>query len=319
MKILICGMGSIGVRHFTNLKKLGINDIVFYSSGKSTYPQIEEIMDGSKVFNSFSVALAQKPDVCVITNPTSLHVETAIEAAKQGCHLYIEKPLSHTLANLSELDELIKKNNLISFVTYQFRFHPHIMLLRNLLNQNESYGEAIWARAEWSEYLPDWHPWEDYTQGYSARKDLGGGVVRTQIHPLNYLAFILGEIEDVTVQSQSSGYLGINVEDLADIQVRFKRNITANIHIDYLQKPRVHTLTVLTNKGRFSWDCHANELYFIDHAAKKIDFPNENFERNDMFLSMLEHFIDCVKTGRQSAFTVEDATKELSKLLRACE
>lgn len=317
MKILICGMGSIGVRHFRNLQTLGVTDIIFYSTRKSTFPQIEEIMQGAQVFDSLHDALAEMPDICMITNPTSLHVRTAIEAAKHGCHLYIEKPISHTLEGLEELNRLIEMHNLISFVTYQFRFHPHIKLLCELVKQKDVYGDVIWARAEWSEYLPDWHPWEDYTKGYSARSELGGGVLRTQIHPLNYLSFILGEISELSVHCQASGHLGIDVDDLADIHLSFENNVTANVHVDYLQKPRVHTLTVVTNKGRFAWDCHANELFFIDHAAKRTHFPNENFERNDMFVSMLEHFLHCVETGKQSAFTVKEATSELSKLLNA--
>ncbi|MDO6709371.1 Gfo/Idh/MocA family oxidoreductase [Aliiglaciecola sp. 2_MG-2023] len=315
MKFLICGMGSIGVRHFQNLKHLGFNDISLYSTGNSNYPKIEELTKDIPRYNNLNQALAQNPDVCMITNPTSMHVETAIEAANKGCHLYIEKPLSHNLTNLAELNKIINQKNLITFVTYQFRFHPHIQLLKDLLHNENQYGDAVWAQAEWSEYLPDWHPWEDYKQSYSAKKELGGGVLRTQIHPLNYLEYLFGDIEHLTATTQSTGILDIDVDDIADIQISFKSKINATVHVDYIQKPRVHKLKIVTNKGRFHWNCHLNSLKFINLENKITEFTNENFERNDMFVKMLEEYIDCVNNKTPTSFSIEQASKELSLLL----
>lgn len=55
---------------------------------------------------------------------------------------------------------------------------------------------------------------------------------------------------------------------------------------------------VVINKGRFVWDCYVNELFFIDYVVKKMYFLNENFERNDMFVLMLEYFLYCVEMGK---------------------
>ena len=188
MKFLICGIGSIGLRHLRNLRQLGYDDIIIYSTGKSKIDgAIEETKDFEK-FTSLEYALAENPDVCMITNPTALHVSTAIKAANANCHLYIEKPLSNNLDDLEKIQSLVSTKKLITLITYQFRFHPHIILLRSIFqNKKLSYGKPLYVTAEWSEYLPDWHPWENYKQGYSARSDLGGGVLLTQIHPLNYL------------------------------------------------------------------------------------------------------------------------------------
>lgn len=314
MKFLICGMGSIGVRHFQNLKKLGYDDIILYSTGQSVYPDVNNIIADTPKFSDINEALSHSPDVCIIANPTSLHVETALLAAKNRCHLYIEKPISHSLEGLKELSAIVDKYDLITLVTYQFRYHPHIRLLRDLMVQEEKYGRPLWVSAQWSEYLPDWHPWEDYKKGYSARKDLGGGVLLTQIHPLNYLSFIFGGIKKLTVLTQSTGSLGIDVEDIADIQVEFENSMTGVIHIDYLQKPRVHVMTIVTTSGRFEWNYHQNSLIFLDREGYQESFPNENFERNDMFVEMLKDYISCVKSGEQTVCSVREATGELSLL-----
>ena len=183
MKFLICGIGSIGLRHLKNLKLLGEKDIIVYSTGKSVMEGVKEELKDIEVFNSFEEALAQKPNVCMITNPTSMHTDLAIKAANANCNLYIEKPLSHSLKDLKTLQEIVNKKELITLVTYQFRYHPHLNKLKEIFDlKDNKYGKPLYVTTEWSEYLPDWHPWENYKEGYSARKDLGGGVLLTQIH-----------------------------------------------------------------------------------------------------------------------------------------
>ena len=312
MKFLICGLGSIGLRHLRNLKALGYTDVIVYSSGKSVMPGVKEEVEQFKIYNSLSDALKQKPDVCMITNPTSLHVPVAMMAANAGCHLYIEKPLSNTLEQLDQLQKIVNNKKLITFITYQFRFHPHIKLLKQIFSdaQNE-YGAALYVTTEWSEYLPDWHPWEDYKQGYSARKDLGGGVLLTQIHPMNYLSYIFGDIEKVQINKIATKSLDIEVDDIADLMLTFNNGMSGHVHIDFLQKPRVHTMKIVTSKGRFAWDCHKNVLQFVCREGKEEVFRNDNFDRNDMFLEMLRDFINCVTLSTETKFNLDDAISEL--------
>ena len=312
MKFLVCGIGSIGLRHLRNLKLLGYEDIIVYSTGKSVMLGIKEELEGLKIFNSLEEALKQKPDVCMIANPTSLHIETAIKAAKYGSHLYIEKPLSDTLDDLDLLKNIVDEKRLITFITYQFRYNPHIIKLKEIFESpQEKYGKPLYATTEWSEYLPDWHPWEDYKQGYSARKDLGGGVLLTQIHPLNYLSYIFGDIVDVKINKIATKALDIEVDDIADLLINFKNGMSGHIHIDFLQKPRVHTMKIVTSKGRFEWDYHKNSLEFIDMNNHIELFENEGFERNDMFIDMLKDFINCVELNKSTRFNLDEAIKEL--------
>lgn len=316
MKFLICGMGSIGLRHVRNLKLLGFHDIVIFSSGKSVMPGAKKEVENCNIYSSLDDALSEKPDVCMITNPTSMHIDVALKAANSNCHLYIEKPISHSLEKLDILKKVVDKKGLITFVTYQFRFHPHIILLKAILNDVDGfYGKPLYVTTEWSEYLPDWHPWEDYRQSYSARKDLGGGVLLTQIHPVNYLHYIFGNIHKLQINKVATRTLNIDVDDLADLLISFENGMGGHVHVDFLQKPRVHTMKVLTTKGRFEWDYHKNLLIFIDREGKEKTFLNEGFERNDMFLAMLRDFIDCVNRRQKTKFNLDEAIAELEKLV----
>ena len=315
MKILICGIGSIGLRHLRNLKQLGYRDIIIYSTGKSKMPDAIEETKNIQKFSSLDAALDEKPDICMITNPTSLHVKTAIKAAKAGCNLYIEKPLSHNSDGLEELQSIVSERNLITFITYQFRFHPHIKLLKSIFEDKKiNYGKPLYVTTEWSEYLPDWHPWENYKLGYSARSDLGGGVLLTQIHPLNYLNFLFGKINHISINKSATKTLDIDVDDVVDLLIQFDSGVSGHVHVDFLQKPRVHTMKIVTSKGRFEWDYHKNTLTFIFMSGDTEIFENNNFERNDMFVSMLKDFIHCVEHNEETLFSVDDAIIELQHL-----
>lgn len=316
MKILICGIGSIGLRHLRNLKQLGYKDIIIYGTGKSKMTDAIEETKNIPKFSSLDDALAEKPDICMITNPTSLHVKTAIKAANASCNLYIEKPLSNNLEGLEELQSIISKQNLITFVTYQFRFHPHIKLLRSIFqDENTSYGNPLYVTTEWSEYLPDWHPWENYKEGYSARSDLGGGVLLTQIHPLNYLNFLFGKIEHISINKNATNTLDIDVDDIADLLIQFNNGVSGHVHVDFLQKPRVHTMKIVTSEGRFEWDYHKNTLIFTTMDGNIETFNNNGFKRNDMFLNMLKEFMCCVEHNEDTLFNIDDAISELQYIL----
>ncbi len=185
MPIIICGLGSVGRRHLYNLQALGRNDIVLLRTGKSTLPD-DELGILPVEYDLNHALLHWQPEGVVISNPTALHLEVAIPAAEAGCHLLIEKPMSHSTDGLDTLTKALRKGGGQVLVGYQFRFHPGLLAVKQLL-EKEAIGCLISARVHWGEYLPDWHPWEDYRHSYSARSDLGGGVVLTLSHPFDYL------------------------------------------------------------------------------------------------------------------------------------
>ena len=203
MKTLIMGLGGIGQRHLRNLRQLHGNDmeIIGYDP-RSNLPVLTDqlkVEEGTTleekynlaIFHDLEQALAQKPQIAFICNPTSLHVPAALRAARQGCNLFIEKPLSHNLEQVDELIDLVDRNCLAAVVGYQMRFHPCLIRLHSLV-QEKKVGRILSVRAVVGEYLPGWHTYEDYRQGYAARQDLGGGVILSQIHELDYLYWLFG-------------------------------------------------------------------------------------------------------------------------------
>ena len=94
-RFLVVGCGSIGKRHIENLLALGANEIIAFDPQAVRREEVAASM-GVVTVDSLSAAWGLGPQVCVIAAPSSLHVALALDAARHGCHLFIEKPLSHT-------------------------------------------------------------------------------------------------------------------------------------------------------------------------------------------------------------------------------
>src|SRR5215217_5451239 len=109
MKFLIVGLGSIGRRHFRNLIALGEKEIILLRTRKSTLPDDE--LAGYPVETDLQGALKKyQPDAVVVANPTSMHLEVAIPTAQAGCHILLEKPVSHSLERLDLLQTTAAKS-----------------------------------------------------------------------------------------------------------------------------------------------------------------------------------------------------------------
>jgi predicted dehydrogenase len=293
MRFLIAGLGSAGRRHLRNLLALGERDIVLYRTGRSTLPEDE--LAGFPVETSLEAALHRKPDAVIVANPTSLHLDVAIPAAKAGCHLLIEKPLAHSLEGVEELEAAVRKGVRI-LIGFQYRFHPGLEAIRRWVREG-AVGPVLFARAHYGDYLPAWHPWEDYRSSYSARPELGGGAILTLCHPVDYLMWILGEPVVRWAEARLAPQLDIQVESVAEIGLDFPNGVLASIHLDFIQQPADHHVEVLSPEGTLNWNQADGcaRLFRGGSRTAEEELGSNGFERDDMFLEEMRHFLAVVR------------------------
>lgn len=330
MKILIVGMGGIGQRHVRNLRTiLGYDIEIFAYRVRRLMTTVNEKLEveagidvekkySVRVFNYLDEALAQNPDVAFVCNPSSFHIPIALQLADQGCHLFIEKPLSHNFENVEKLASIIEQKNLISFIGYQMRFHPCIQKLKNILDCNR-IGKILAVRAQVGEYLPAWHKYEDYRQMYASKKELGGGVVLTQIHELDYLYWLFGLPQRIVAFGGHLSSLEIDVEDIASVLMEFKYQnaiFPLHLHMDYIQLPPSRTCDIIGDKGKINVDLRSNTLVvFDDNGYLAEDYSFKNFDRNQLFLDEINHFLSCIKNKQKSLVSIHDGKQSLRMAL----
>lgn len=330
MKFLIAGLGSIGRRHFRNLIALGEKDIVLLRTRKATLPEDE--LAGYPVETDLQEALNKhKPDAIIVANPTSLHLDVAVPAAEAGCDILLEKPVSHSLERLDEFQNVAQKSGSKILVGFQFRYHPTLNQVRELIRSN-TLGRILTVHAHWGEYLPQWHPWENYRQSYAARADLGGGVIVTLTHPLDYLRYLLGEVDSLWSFNGHISPLELDVEDIAEMGLKFVNGAVGGVHVNYFQRPPVHRLEIVGTSGTLRWDNADGILHFYQMPASFGSFsdnppaavvetfsPPEGFERNQLFVAQTRHFLDVVRGEAEPVCRLEDGVMALRLALAAYE
>ncbi len=309
MKYLIAGLGSIGRRHLRNLVALGENDIVLLRSHRSTLP--DEELAAYAVETDLKQALGKHhPQAVIVANPTALHLDVAIPAAEAGCAILLEKPVSNSVDGLSGLREAVRRTGAQVLVAFQFRFHPSLLAARQLIADN-AIGRIISAHVYFGEYLPGWHPWEDYRKGYAARADLGGGVVLTQCHSLDYLPWLVAPVEAAWGLVGKVSDLEVDVDDTAEIGVRFAGGALGSLHLDYNQQPPTHHFDVVGTDGTIRCDLGDGTVHLFRAANKAWEsYPlPAGWERNVMFMDEMRHFIRVAGGDEQPACPLEDGIR----------
>ena len=172
--ILVVGAGSIGERYIRILSKKGFKNIIVLRREIKEFRNIDNAK--VEVLTNFEEAIKLKPFAAIVCTPTSNHLEECLKLTKNKIHVLVEKPISHNINGFDELSLELNKNKSYLQVGYMLRFHPLIQNLKEII-ESKIYGNLVCTRSVWAEYLPNWHPWENYKESYAAKKELGGGKV----------------------------------------------------------------------------------------------------------------------------------------------
>jgi predicted dehydrogenase len=328
------GLGGIGQRHLRNLHALLGGDLQVSAYRVRRLPQVVtdtlQIEQGAdiekkyrvKVFNDLDEALDARPDLALVCNPSSLHVPAALKAARAGCHLFLEKPLSHNLDGVAELIGEVEQRGLVALVGYQLRFHPCLQRLKEIVHGG-AIGRVVAVRMEVGEYLPGWHTYEDYRQMYAARPDLGGGVVLSQIHEMDQVYSLFGLPERVFALGGHLTRLEIDVEDTASILMQCRadgRAVPVHLHQDYIQRPPSRQYQVIGDAGKVLIDLRAASLTHYDGEGQvREQVTHDQFPRNQLFFDEMTHLLACVRREQAPLVSIRDGAQSLRMALAAKE
>ena len=334
MRVLIVGLGGVGQRHLRNLRTLlgDTVEILAYRVRKLSHVitptlQIDTDRDVAgeyrvQAFGDLKLALAEKPDIAFMCNPSSLHVSVALDCVRAGCDLFVEKPLSDGLAGLAQLQALVEKQRRIVMVGYQLRFHPCFLRMQEIVRSGV-LGNLLAVRAAVGEYLPGWHRYEDYRQMYAARADLGGGVILSQIHEFDYLYSLFGKAKRLFSIGGHWSNLEIDVEDVASTLMECEfagRPLPVHLQQDYLQRPPQRQCEAVGDAGRAVLDFPTLSVTLYGAEGNVADrFTCERLDRNQLFISEMQHFLDCVKTRSKPVVDLGEGIWSLKLALAAKE
>lgn len=314
MKLLFCGLGSIGQRHLRILRSLGVSDFIALRSGKGNRDTAGIVENEITELNELSGSAI---DGALITNPTSLHIETAIEIANLGIPMFIEKPLGNNTDKISELEKLINKKDIPVLMGYNMIYHPCIEGIRNFIS-NEKTGKVISARSQFGTYMPDWHKDEDYRNSYAARVSLGGGVILTSIHEQNYLTDFFGKVVNVKAMEVGGNNIGIEAEEGIEILMKHSGGVVSSIHLNFFQKPYYRNCQIIGTEGTIYWDfMHPEIKLMYKDRTEIIKFGSGPMELLEMsYVNQMKHFLDVLNKKAEPRISLSEGIDDLKVAIK---
>ncbi len=311
MNILIIGLGSIGQRHLRNIHKLypKTNFFSYRRSFKTpslnNFNQVKKFDLKSKFkinyINSLNNLKKYNINSAFICTPSSFHVTETIKIIEQDINVFVEKPLGSSLKNIKKLQNILKSKKIISMVGFQMRFCPLIKNLKKIINSNH-FGALNQISIHHGENINNFHKYENYKDLYAAKKKLGGGVILTQIHELDYMLYLLENYKMKKIISHNirTSNLNIDVEDTLNSIFLFeskKNKLVCNLHLNYYEQPGKRQITLIFENGKVTADLNNKKLLFQNKLKKSV--KKFTYQRNDLFLSEIKYFFDHVKNKRK--------------------
>ena len=310
MKILICGLGSIGKRQARLLKNHFSHELFALRTGigQEKNELLIPELDSWKEVGSF--------DAAFITNPTHRHLETAIECAGRGMHLFIEKPLDCKTKGLAELVKLVEERQKVAYVAYPLRFHPLIRKLKSELQDKK----ILHARMVCSSYLPDWRPSQDHKNSYSSYRSKGGGVILDLSHELDNAVFLFGDLEKIEGHSGRRSDLTVDAEDFADLILLHSgenSGMVTSVHLDYFGRPSQRIVEVQTADGFFKVDLISNTYASFQHVSGHLEETQDSImlDRDELYLTQLRYFFENLQNSKRMENNLSEASRLFYKLI----
>lgn len=262
MKWGIIGYGSIGRRHAENIVSLGDSLVVLTGNELCVYDRANTIEDLLK---------NHKPEIILISNETYLHekVYREIRSFTKTLPILIEKPLFDK--------KYLYKDDQYTFVAYCLRFHPLVVKIKKFLIDQKTISANLYV----GQHLPTWRAGRDYTNTYSAKKELGGGVLRDLSHEIDLAAYLFGELSLGYCISKKVSDLEITSDDLFQGIFASKNGTNVVLEMNYLDRIAQRYLIIHTTSNTLKVDFIKSEV--------SINEKTEIFEvdKNEMYLKML--------------------------------
>jgi len=313
--ILIMGAGSIGERHISILQKLGFSNIWVYRQRNLPFRQID--VESVSSFTDRGKIVTIKPAAGIISTPTSQHLEQATFCLNHKIPVLIEKPLSHNLTGIGTLKAAVRQNKTYAQVAYMLRYHPYFNKIKTTIRTG-ALGKLMHMEFFWGEYLPDWHPWEDYRNSYAGRKELGGGAALTLSHDIDLSNwFTDSSIEHWEIRKNFVSMPELDVESAAGISITYRNGVSAHCYLGFQDQVPRRSYHFLFEQGRIEMDYYKSEL--ITYSSKNTTIQSlPDFDRNQLYEAQILDFFE--QTCKRNSITKAlNSIEESEVIITICQ
>lgn len=320
MKLLVIGLGSMGKRRIRLLKE--ISDEFYIAGVDSNSIRAAEIRDNLEIitYTSLEDALVEKYDCAVISTSPLTHSSIIKRLLPYDFYIFTELNLVQ-----DDYDYFITHKNYGKlFLSSTLLYRKDIEYICNRVeNKKVIYSYHV------GQYLPDWHPWENY-KNFFVSDSRTNGCREIMAIDFPWLIKAFGKITNVTVQKSKISALDVNYSDNYLLLLEHENGTKGSVIIDIVSRRAVRKFETFNENMHLFWEGTPSSLYEYDLLSKslipvdcydKIE-KNKDYSENiieNAYKDELITFLDLVKNdNNQAKYTFKD-DKETLKLIDTIE
>ena len=291
-RFLVIGLGSMGKRRVRNLKRLGITDIVGFD------PREDRRNDAARDYGiatsgDIEEAYGRRPDAVVISTPPDLHVRYARDAVKRGLPFFMEASVVDD--DMAALAQEAAAAKVVAAPSCTMRFNPSVKTLKRLVTEGR-IGRVLAYTHHSGQYLPDWHPWEDYRRFYAGQRRTGAC---REIVPfeLIWLTWIVGPVSKVASMRAKTSELDVDIDDVYQLVLEHGSRLLGHLLVDVVARDAIRRCTVLGTEGTLVWDWAGKRVMLYEASSKSWSaFEEERGTVQPGYVHAEEPYVEEMKT-----------------------
>lgn len=302
--VVVVGAGTMGRTHAEAYAAMLNAELVAVCDARVESARELASLLGAQSCADLTEALERfEVDVVDICTPTPTHLDYIKTAAAAGKHVCCEKPLARTVGHAQEAVRLCREAGVTLFVAHVLRWFPEFRKLHDLVVKG-AVGQPVTARTSRGSPYPrgtgDW---------FADMKQSGGVTLDMVIHDFDWLRWLFGKVKRVYARGLYES--GIPLTDYALITLRFESGVIAQVEASWARPTGfLATAEVAGTEGLLSYSSAESVPLVIERRAAEgggvgVTVPESPTSVSPYYLE-LEHFIDCLETGRDTDVRPED-------------
>lgn len=296
---LCVGLGGAGQRHLRLLKSLcpqahylayrsrSITPLLHTDFSVNPEDTVERHYELS-IVDSLKQGYDEHPDCVVIATPSSLHEEPLLLAAEAGCDIIVEKPFATTLDSFDRIKNAICKHQSRFLVSFQRRFHPLITELKALIEQKQC-GDILSISIDVASYVPAWHPYEDFKQLYACQQSLGGGVLFTECHELDWCCWMFGLPK--TLYCSAHSHANLDVEDTVHLILNYD-TFSISLTLSFMTPVAKRHICINGSNASITCDLISETLTTTHLDQTPSSISSQSCSNDDLFIKQALFFLN---------------------------
>lgn len=263
MKVIVVGLGSMGKRRIRLIQKFNKDiEIIGVDSKPERRRETEELYNITTA-ESLDIAIESGAKCAFICTSPLSHAAIINKCLNSNLHVFTELNLVSDL--YKENIELAKRKGLILFLSSTFIYRDEVKYIKSKSGEVDLPKNYIYHIGQ---YLPDWHPWENYKEYFVGNKRTNGCREIFAIE-LPWLTDIFGNIVDFKVTKAKSSSFNIDYNDTYLLLIEHESNTHGMLAVDVISRKAVRNFELYSENCYISWNGSPDGLYEYDFHGKQ--------------------------------------------------